>query len=113
MIKSSSFIVTQFFQFNQLKISRQLVYFIFQVKPTIFFYSVQQASFLSSFGIFTYHVYSTVFTMQSTLNFSLHALLNIQRISRATARKLWETYVRGATRPAVWSLSGWEGCSWV
>jgi len=38
MIKSISFIVlTHFFQFNQLKILRQPGYFIFEVKPTIFF----------------------------------------------------------------------------
>jgi len=37
MIKSISFIVlTQFFQFNQLKFLRQPGYLIFQVKPTIF-----------------------------------------------------------------------------
>lgn len=39
----------------------------------------RQASFLLVFGI----LHCTVFTMQSTLNFSLHALLNIQHISRA------------------------------
>jgi len=41
MIKSTSFIVlTQFFHFNELKILRQPGYLIFEVKPTIFFYSV-------------------------------------------------------------------------
>jgi len=38
MIKSISFIVLiHFFQFNQLKISRQPGYLLFKVKPTIFF----------------------------------------------------------------------------
>jgi len=44
VIKSISLIVlTQFFHFNELQILRQPGYFIFkvfQVKPTIFFYSV-------------------------------------------------------------------------
>jgi len=41
MIKSISFIVlTLFFHFNELKVLRQPGYFIFYVKPTIFFYSV-------------------------------------------------------------------------
>jgi len=41
MIKLISFIVlTQFLQFNELKILRQPGYFIFEVKPTMFFYSV-------------------------------------------------------------------------
>jgi len=41
MIKSISFIaLTQFFHFNELKVLRQPGYFIFQVKPTIFFFTV-------------------------------------------------------------------------
>jgi len=41
MFKSISFIVlTQFFNFNELKVLRQPGYFIFLVKQTISFYSV-------------------------------------------------------------------------
>jgi len=40
MIKLISFVLTHFFQFNQLKILRQPGYLIFQVKPTIFFFTV-------------------------------------------------------------------------
>jgi len=46
MVKLISFIVlTHFFQLNQLKILRQPGYLLFQVKPTIFLYSVAIATF--------------------------------------------------------------------
>jgi len=49
MIKSISFIVlTNFFQFNELKILRQPGCLLFLVKPSIFFYSASLEGFCLS-----------------------------------------------------------------